>query len=105
MVGSGHSPSDIACTNDVMIRLDKYNKIIEVDQENCEVTVESGITLHELNENLFKYGLGIPSLGSISEQTISGAISTGTHGTGKNFGILSTIVSIHFHWFIHILFA
>ncbi|CAG8443904.1 7490_t:CDS:10 [Diversispora eburnea] len=94
-IGSGHSPSDLPCTDGFMVNMDKFNRVLTVDQDTKTVTVEAGIKIHQLNEELNKYGLALSNLGSISDQTISGAISTATHGTGINFGNLcSQIVSL-----------
>lgn len=87
IVGCGHSPSDIACTQDYMISLQHMNKIILVNEVNNQVKVQAGITLKDLNEiHLPKYKLALSILGSVSDLTVGGALSTGTHGTGKNFG-------------------
>jgi FAD/FMN-containing dehydrogenase len=56
------------------------------------VTAEAGIRLSQLHEHLDEAGLALSNLGSISEQSLAGAISTGTHGTGFQFGILSSTV-------------
>jgi L-gulonolactone oxidase len=45
-----------------------------------------------LNETLWDLGLSMTNLGDIDVQTISGAISTGTHGTGLKFGGIATQV-------------
>lgn len=76
-----------------MVSMDKLNRILAVDLEAKTVTVEAGIKMHQLNEELNKYGLALSNLGSISDQTISGAISTATHGTGISFGSLCSHVS------------
>ncbi|GBC03040.1 hypothetical protein RclHR1_04960004 [Rhizophagus clarus] len=91
-IGAGHSPSDLACTDGLMINTDNFNKIIEIDLENKTVTVEAGIRLYKLNEELQKNGLALSNLGSISEQSIAGAISTATHGSGINFSNISSQV-------------
>jgi FAD-linked oxidoreductase len=56
------------------------------------VTVEAGITLRALNRTLALYGLALPNLGDIEYQTLSGALATGTHGTGSRLGCLATQV-------------
>ncbi|KAG0252057.1 hypothetical protein DFQ27_008304, partial [Actinomortierella ambigua] len=78
-IGSGHSPSDLACTDGFMINTDKLNRLIKVDKEARTVTVEAGIRLMELNQILDLHGLALSSLGSISEQSIAGALATATH--------------------------
>ncbi|KAJ3098242.1 hypothetical protein HDU96_011156 [Phlyctochytrium bullatum] len=65
---------------------------MRVDKEEKTVTVQAGITIKALNEYLAGIGLALPNLGSISEQTLAGLISTGTHGTGLGHGILANMV-------------
>ena len=52
---------------------------MSVDREKMEVTVRAGTTLSELNVLLEEYGLAMRILGSISDQTVAGAISTGKY--------------------------
>ncbi|NP_001088534.1 uncharacterized protein LOC495407 [Xenopus laevis] len=92
VVGGGHSPSDIACTDDFMIRMDKMNRILKVDKEKKQVTVEGGMLLTDLNKELDKRGLALSNLGAVSEVAAAGVIGTGTHNTGITHGILSTQV-------------
>ena len=92
VVGSGHSFTDIACTRGTMIRLDRYNRVLEVDHEARRVTVQAGIRLEDLNRELSRHGLALENLGDIAYQTVAGAISTGTHGTGAGLGSISTQV-------------
>jgi FAD-linked oxidoreductase len=93
VVGSGHSFTDIACTDGVQVQLDRYGDILECDAQSGQVTVEAGATLGLLNERLWGMGLAFPNLGDIAYQTISGAISTSTHGTGLGMGGLATFVT------------
>jgi L-gulonolactone oxidase len=64
-----------------------------VSVEGNLVTVQAGMRLHELNSLLSDRGLAMPNLGDIDVQTVSGAISTGTHGTGASLGCLATFVA------------
>jgi FAD-linked oxidoreductase len=89
-VGSGHSFTDVACTGGVMLELDRLNRILDVDAEAGLVKVESGIGLRELSESIWGYGMALENLGDIDKQTISGAVSTATHGTGSRFRNLSS---------------
>ncbi|KAG0229971.1 hypothetical protein BGW42_001202 [Actinomortierella wolfii] len=84
-IGSGHSPSDLACTDGFMINTDKLNRLINVDQATKTVTVEAGMRLQDLHPILEQHGLALSSLGSISEQSIAGATATATHGSGAEF--------------------
>jgi L-gulonolactone oxidase len=93
VVGAGHSFTDIACTDGVQVSLDDYNRVLHVDKANNRVTVQAGIRLKDLNEALAREGLAMSNLGDIAYQSIAGAISTGTHGTGRRFGNIATFVS------------
>jgi len=92
VTGTGHSFTDIACTEGVRIALDRHDRVLSVDRDARTVTVQAGITLRRLAEELAANGLAQPNLGDIGEQTLAGAISTATHGTGAAFGTLSTQV-------------
>jgi L-gulonolactone oxidase len=91
-VGNGHSFTDIAVADDIRLELDELCAVLSVDRPQRLVTVQAGIHLRRLNEVLATAGLAMPNLGDIDEQTISGAISTGTHGTGAKYGCLATFV-------------
>src|SRR5919198_453327 len=89
---SGHSFTDTACTDGVMVRLDRMNRVLEVDREAGRARVEGGIVIRDLSEALYEQGLALENLGDIDVQTISGAISTATHGTGERLGNISSQV-------------
>jgi len=91
-VGAGHSWSDAACTDGRLVRLDRMARVLSVDPAGRLVTVEAGIRLRDLTERLDERGLALANLGSISEQSIAGAISTGTHGTGAGLANLASQV-------------
>src|SRR5713226_3814558 len=92
VVGTGHSFTDIACTTGRMLCLDDLDRVVDVDLDARTITVEAGITIHRLNEELATRDLAFANLGDIDRQTIAGAISTATHGTGATFGGLATFV-------------
>lgn len=47
--------------------------------------------LEELNNEILpRFNFGLSTLGSVSWQSVGGAIGTGTHGTGAEFGSLSS---------------
>jgi FAD-linked oxidoreductase len=91
--GSGHSFSDIACTDGVMVRLEALDRILAADPERGLVKVEAGVVLRALNERLDERGLALENLGDIDRQTLAGSISTATHGTGARFRNLSAQVA------------
>ncbi|XP_055465794.1 L-gulonolactone oxidase isoform X2 [Psammomys obesus] len=92
VVGGGHSPSDIACTDGFMIHMGKMNRVLQVDKEKKQVTVEAGILLVDLHPQLDKHGLALSNLGAVSDVTVAGVIGSGTHNTGIKHGILATQV-------------
>jgi L-gulono-1,4-lactone dehydrogenase len=91
VAGAGHSFTDIACTDGLMLDLSRMNRVLGV--EGDEVTVEAGITIRELGPALAERGLALENQGDVDAQTIAGAISTATHGTGGRFANLSSQVT------------
>ncbi|MEU1804796.1 D-arabinono-1,4-lactone oxidase [Streptomyces sp. NPDC019937] len=83
-VGTGHSFTTTAATDGVLIRPDRLVGVREVDREAGTVTVAAGTSLRQLNETLSGHGLSLTNMGDIMEQTVAGATSTGTHGTGRD---------------------
>ena len=89
VIGSGHSFTGAAVAQDVLVDLSLMTGVISGPDADGVVEVEAGITLSALNEYLFLQGRALQNLGDISYQTVSGAISTGTHGTGVHIGGLA----------------
>jgi L-gulonolactone oxidase len=89
-IGSGHSFTAAGVTDGVQVRLDRMAAVTHIDAERGLVTVQAGMPLHVLNRALATTGLAMSNLGDIDRQTISGALSTGTHGTGQTLGVLAT---------------
>ncbi|MGQ5655466.1 D-arabinono-1,4-lactone oxidase [Streptomyces sp. EKR5.2] len=83
-VGTGHSFTAAAATDGVLIRPQLLTGIRRIDREAGTVTVEAGTPLKRLNVALAREGLSLTNMGDIMEQTVSGATSTGTHGTGRD---------------------
>lgn len=83
-VGTGHSFTSIAATDGLLIRPQLLTGIRHVDRAAGTVTVEAGTPLKRLNLALAREGLSLTNMGDIMEQTVSGATSTGTHGTGRD---------------------
>jgi len=84
-VGSGHSFTGIAVAPGVLLDLTDLTGLVRVDRERGLVTLLAGTRLHQVPALLAPYGLAMQNLGDIDRQSISGAISTGTHGTGARF--------------------
>jgi len=91
-VGSGHSFTAIAAAPGVLLDLTDLSGIVDVDRERSRVRVLAGTRLHRIPSLLAPYGLAMQNLGDIDRQSISGAISTGTHGRGARFGGIATQV-------------
>ncbi|CAM4224217.1 L-gulono-1,4-lactone dehydrogenase [Mycobacterium basiliense] len=94
-VGTGHSFTDCACTDGVMIDMTGMQRILEVDSAAGLATVEGGAKLHPLFAQLAENGLALENQGDIDKQSITGATATATHGTGARFANVSAqIVSL-----------
>jgi L-gulono-1,4-lactone dehydrogenase len=94
-VGSGHSFSEVAKSNDYLLKMTSLNKIENIDplfikekyrsngpQQRYFVKTEAGITIKALNKKLDQMGLALKNMGAVNYQTVSGALSTATHGSG-----------------------
>jgi L-gulono-1,4-lactone dehydrogenase len=88
-VGAGHSFTSIAKAEETLIDLSGYQRVVRANTSTGEVTVQSGMTLKQLNFELDRIGLALANMGDIAYQSIAGAISTGTHGTGRTLGGIS----------------
>lgn len=93
VIGGAHSFTDIAMTDGHLLSLDAMNRVLAVGgPDGFDVTVQAGIRLYDLNEELASRGLAMPNLGDINTQSIAGAIGTATHGTGAGHGNIATVV-------------
>jgi FAD-linked oxidoreductase len=91
-LGSGHSFTPAAATAGLALDLSLWTGITAADTQTGLVTARSGTTLRALNAAAAEFGLALANLGDIDAQTIAGALSTGTHGTGARLGGLATQV-------------
>jgi FAD/FMN-containing dehydrogenase len=92
VVGSGHSFTSLCATEDLLLTLDGLQGLVAVDPATHQATVWAGTKLHALGDPLWAQRLAQANLGDIDRQSLAGAISTGTHGTGPTLGNLSTQV-------------
>jgi len=93
VAGSGHSFTEAAMTDATMIDVGALGGVIDADPSSGLVQVGAGTILADLNEELHRLGLAMENLGDIDRQTVAGAISTGTHGTGARLGNLAAQVA------------
>jgi len=99
-VGSGHSFSDIALTDDYLIDTHGLKKVLTLDTETLRagvqtstlVDVECGITIADVNDRLDALGLALINMGAHTAQTVVGALSTSTHGSGIGLGSAASFV-------------
>ena len=91
-LGSGHSFTAVAATSGLALDLSQWTGVTAADTRTGLVTARSGTTLRALNAELGGLGLAMANLGDIDAQTLAGALSTGTHGTGARLGGLATQV-------------
>ena len=92
-VGAGHSFTPIAATDGVQVNLRHLDRLLHHDVATGRVTVHAGISLRALNRILDDLGLALPNLGDVDPQSVAGAVSTGTHGTGARLrGIAAAVV-------------
>ena len=94
-IGAGHSFTAIGATDGVLLHLDRMTNVLGWDLEARRVRVQAGTSLRNLNPILRGHGLALANLGDINSQSVAGAVSTGTHGTGgKLHGISKTVVGV-----------
>ncbi len=89
VLGSAHTNTDLADTPGTLIVLDQWTGVVDCDPATGLVEVRAGTPLYQLNEELAALGLALPALGDIDRQTVAGATSTGTHGTGRGVQTIS----------------
>ncbi|MFD2675162.1 D-arabinono-1,4-lactone oxidase [Gulosibacter bifidus] len=91
-VGAGHSFNDIATTDGLRLHFNDYTGLVSVNSETNVATFRAGTPILKIPELLKPHGLALANQGDFAAQTIAGAISTGTHGTGLQFTNLSGAV-------------
>ncbi|MBO8195402.1 FAD-binding protein [Streptomyces oryzae] len=87
--GTGHSFNRLVPTSGVLVDLTGYTGIVALDTAAGEVTVRAGTRFTELCAALHRRGMALPNIGTLAEQTVAGALSTGNHGTGLRHTALS----------------
>ncbi|KAH8788241.1 FAD-dependent oxidoreductase [Diaporthe sp. PMI_573] len=100
-VGSGHSTSDITRTDGaILIDPHQMAAIMDFDTTTLNqrasgtnlIRVQSGILIKDLNQQLDERGLALVHMPAYDGQTISGAMSTGTHGSGAKWGPMASML-------------
>jgi xylitol oxidase len=93
VLGAGHSFNTIADTTGTLMSLDQMTRILSLDQEARQVTVEGGVRYGPLCRFLEQQGFALPNLASLPHITVAGACATATHGSGDGNGNLATSVA------------
>jgi len=93
VVGAGHSFSPLVASDGVIVSLDRMQGVVDVDAATNVARVQAGTRLYALGAALAERGFAMENLGDINVQSIAGATSTGTHGTGLGFGNLATQIA------------
>jgi FAD/FMN-containing dehydrogenase len=92
VAGTGHSFTPLCASNGLLISLDRLQGLVSTDPARLEATIWAGTKIQRLGEPLWRAGLAMMNMGDIDRQSLAGAISTGTHGTGRGLGSISTQV-------------
>lgn len=92
IVGSGQSFSSLVHTDQVLLSLEELAGIEQLDTEQGTITVYGGTIIQEILTEAASVGYTLENVGTMHEQSIAGAISTGAHGTGIKYGALATQV-------------
>lgn len=94
-VGAGHSFSPVAAGEETMLNLDHLRGLVGVDKQRKRVRFLAGTRLRDVPALLRPYGLALANQGDVDPQSLAGAISTSTHGTGINYtGFAGTVTGL-----------
>lgn len=91
VTGAGHSFMPLCETGGLLLRLEDMEGELEIASDGKSARAPAGWSLARLTEALWEHGYSLPNQGDVNPQSIAGAISTGTHGTGAVLGSLSTM--------------
>lgn len=93
MAGAGHSHQPLALCEDTLVDTSGLAGIESIDKRSSQAWIRAGSSIFALGAALHSEGLALKNQGDIDRQTLAGAISTGTHGTGESFQNLSASVT------------
>jgi len=92
VVGTGHSCTALCATEGTLVNLERTAGIVSTDAVACSARIHAGSKIHDLGEPLRRVGLATLNQGDVDVQSLAGAISTGTHGTGRTLRNMSSAV-------------
>ncbi|MGB0360034.1 MAG: FAD-binding oxidoreductase, partial [Endozoicomonas sp.] len=81
LLGSGYSQGgQTTGTDTIQIDMKTLNRVINIDREQQEVTVQAGISWKELQQALTPHNLSISAMQSYSDFSVGGSIGVNAHG-------------------------
>jgi FAD/FMN-containing dehydrogenase len=89
VAGAGHSFAPLCATSGTLLDLSRLAGVERIDPNTGEATIWAGTRIADLGEPLLAKGRALANQGDIDRQAIAGAVSTGTHGTGRKHGSFS----------------
>lgn len=92
VAGAGHSFMPLCDTDGLLISLEKWRGELSVSACRTHATAPAGWSLKRLTQALWDQGLSLANQGDVNPQSLAGSTATGTHGTGRTLGSLSTLV-------------
>ncbi|VVT14393.1 FAD-linked oxidoreductase [Sphingomonas sp. EC-HK361] len=90
--GAGHSFMPLCASNDFIVNLEDMAGSLGVAADRRSVRAPAGWSLKRLTAALWDEGLALANQGDVNPQSLAGSTATGTHGTGRELGSLSTFV-------------
>jgi len=91
VAGAGHSFMPLCETEGTLVSLDDMAGELVVAADRQSVDAPAGWSLKRLTAALWAEGLSLPNQGDVNPQSLAGSLATGTHGTGRDLGSLSTL--------------
>ncbi|KAK9918259.1 hypothetical protein WJX75_002661 [Coccomyxa subellipsoidea] len=91
-MGSGLSPNGLPFSDEGIVSLALMDKVKFLDLQRRRVTVEAGIRVEQLVEELRQHGLTLLNYASIREQSIGGFTQVSAHGTGATIPTVDEFV-------------
>ena len=91
-LGAGHSSSSLVVTPDVLVSMMDLTGLVGHEATRREATIRAGTRLADAGDLLAKVGLAFHNLGDIDRQSVAGAFSTGTHGSGQRLRNLPSLL-------------
>ncbi|QBP43059.1 FAD-binding oxidoreductase [Paenisporosarcina antarctica] len=78
----------------ILLDMKQYNKIIELDEKNKLITVQSGVTWADIQSYINPYGLALKVSQSQNIFTVGGSMSVNVHGRDiRNHSLIETVES------------